>query len=139
MNESERIDIAFELANNTRHLVRAVNYLGDYEDDFIKIEFVYKNSYEYGYTFEKYIDNINVYSKKDDTLVYQTEFDGTYCVNLYKHDSKMYAWEKHLMSIYKKKLSISEKGNKKSKKIINDLKKYQEKKLTLRHNNYCTK
>jgi len=139
MEENERISVAFELANKTRHIVNAINFLGDYEDEFILIKFIYSNRNNNSYINEKYIDNINVYSKKDDCLVYQTDFDGKYCVNLYNNNSNLYSWEKHLMNIYKKKLGIINKKEKKKNKVIDDLKKYQEKKLKLKFNNYNTK
>ena len=122
---------ANNLAKSTNHIVKMINFLQNYEDDEIKIETIYETSISKSENYKEYINGsddsiitetlfkegtnknelhkeyisyINVYSKRNKSLVYQTDFDGSCSVLLYIPEKSDNSWEKHLIKVYNDKV-----------------------------------
>lgn len=84
----------------TKHLIKAVNYLGNYEDDIIKIVRSYGTTFSSDYGNEKYLQCIDLYSKVHKCPVYHLIGDGSDGVTMYRHEEGENSWENHLMNVY---------------------------------------
>lgn len=104
----KRFEEMKEAASRSKHIIRAVNFLREYENDHIEV------IVDYGYTYSSedgekpYVKSISVVLKKSDTLVFEEIGDYGEYVSVYRPGK----WEEYLVNIYNREFALFQKRRK---------------------------
>ena len=93
------LSIMASAAKKCGHVIEAVKYLKDYEDNLIKIKVDLDYTFNSDHEREYYVKNIEIILKTKNAIVFrETNYSGQY-VSVYRPGN----WEKYLLTVYENK------------------------------------